>query len=41
MHIYRAISELGCIQAPDLEVSTGIIYDYREKHCKIDGLVGK
>ena len=39
MHIYRDISELGHIQAPDLEVSTCTIYDYREKHCKIDGLI--
>ena len=41
MHIYRHISELGCIQAPDLQVSTCTTYDYRENHCKIDGLIGK
>ena len=41
MHIYRHISELGHIQAPDLQVSTCTTYDYMENHCKIDRLIGK
>ena len=39
--VYRHISELGHIQAPDLQVSTCTTYDYRENHCKIDRLIGK
>ena len=41
MHIYRCISELGCIQAQDLQVSTCTTYDYREIHCEIGGFIGK
>ena len=41
MHIYRCISELGQIQAQDIQVSTCTTYDYREIHWEIDGLIGK
>ena len=40
MHIYRDISELGCIAVSELQVSTYTTYDIREKHCKIDGING-
>ena len=40
MHIYRDISELGHIAVSELQVSTYTTYDIREKHCKIDGIMG-
>ena len=40
MHIYRDISELGHITVSELQVSTYTTYDIREKHCKIDGIMG-
>ena len=40
MHIHRDISELGHIAVSELQISTYATYDKREKHCKIDGIMG-